>query len=646
MIATPRTIGDPNMNLRIPPLARRLPLHAFLLAFTHSLQADTPWTVPDPATTEHPGAEESPASSPLTYPDEEGFVTRRQTVMEGVADGDLGTWRRGYFTGGDPGKYLPGHAMARLLIGKEDPDIRRYYNDDRSVREHYHFAALNWGRFLPIFGEYILTEEKLTELAERAAGYTAYHSGGGTENHVTQWRTQLPVLPHYLEGSGMIGRRSKDQVTRDGREWLREYVKGIFAAGNGEWDSSTYIMFTMNGLMNIYDFSPDEEARLIAKAGLDWFSTAYALKYRDGIFAAPQQRGFADQPHGSIADQTGYIWFGSNAPVTAADTRGWRYTSHAATSGYRPNGVIVNLARKNLPELPATFHNTKPNYWGTSGNPRPSVYHETVHLGETFTLSSLWNGHGGQISRMSVIVDTPEGGIAFSGGHPRQSDHNGNKRGTGFGDGTGRYTQTAQSGAALISLSHAPEDEEHTYAYFRMPLDTELQTLPNQDGGGTPWYVARVGDTFVAVLPIGDGEPEIVREGEGRREVQYLKIPGRTAGFVLQVLEEADPARVANAFMQAQLNTDGLAENMEVTYTDPEGTSLMMRFNPDPNGEMHGNRAAHAEINGEEVTFGTRPVYDGPYVHQADGVLTVNDGREGFVIDFTGDLPVYKPWTP
>jgi hypothetical protein len=96
----------------------------------------------------------------------------------------------------------------------------------------------------------------------------------------------------------------------------------------------------------------------------------------------------------------------------------------------------------------------------------------------------------------------------------------------------------------------------------------------------------------------------------------------------------------------ARLDTSRLAEHLEVTYTDPEGKSLFMRFNPDPNGNLHGNRAAHAEINGEAVTFGQRPVYDGPNVHQDEGVLTVNDGTRGFVIDFTGDLPVYKPWAP
>ena len=603
---------------------------------------DTPWTLPDPATATHPGADAAPASSPTTFP-EDGYNARRQNVLEGLADNNLQTWRRGYFSGGDPGKYLPGHAMAKLLIGQEDPDIVRLYNDDRSVREHYHFAAHNWGRFLPIFGEHILTEAKQQELAERAAAYTAYHSGGGTENHVTQWRAQLPVLPHYLVGNGSIGRRGKDDILNAGKEWLRGYVRGIYAGGNGEWDSSTYIIYTMNGLMNIYDFSPDEEVRLMAKAGLDWFATAYALKYRDGVFAAPQQRGFANRPHATNTDHLGYLWFDSNAEITPQDTRGWRYTLHAITSAYRPNRVIVDLANKELPGLPVTFHNTKPNYWGTTGSPRASHFHETVHLGETFTLGSLWNGHGSQISRMSLVIDTPEGGVAFSGGHPRQSDHNSNKTGIGFADGTGRYTQTAQYKDALLSLSHAPDGEEHKYAYFRVDEGHDLESVTI---GEHTWWTTRVADTVFAVLPIGDDTPEMTIHGEGRRQARFLKIPGQTAGFVLQVLENMDDDAAMAALARTTLDTSALAGNMALTYTTPAGDTLHLRFNPDPNGDLHGNRAAHAAINGEDVELGQRPVYDGPFIQQQNGVLRVNNGSEGFEIDFSGDLPVYRDWSP
>lgn len=605
--------------------------------------SEAPWTLPDPATAVHPGAEDSPSSSPLTYPDAEGFAARRQILLEGVADNNLNTWRRGFFTGGDPGKYLPGHAMAKLLLGHDDPDIVRLYNDDRSVREHYHFAAMNWGRFLPIFGPHILTEAKQAELAERIAAYTAYHSGGGTENHVTQWRMQLPVLPHYVVGSGQVGRRSREDILNFGKEWLRNYVRGIYEGGNGEWDSSTYLIFTMNGLLNIYDFAKDEEVRLIAKAGLDWFTTAYALKYRDGLFTAPMQRGFVDRPHGSETDQTGFLWFGSRAELTAADTRPFRYAVHAATSAYRPNEVLFNLAHKQLPGLPVTFHNTKPNYWGTTGRPRPSVHHETFHISRTFSLGSLWNGQGSQISRMGLVVDSPAGGVAFSGGHPRSSDHQGRKTGIGFGSGTSRYTQTMQSDNTLISLSLSPEDEEHDYAYFRIPNDSELVPVEVE---GNIWWTRRVENTLVAVLPLTSGTPELTTHGEGRRLVTFLKIPGRMAGFVLHVMEDVAADGIAAALSGARLDTSALAEQMQVSFRTPDGRDLRMRFRPADSGDQHANRPPHAEINGEAVTFGQRPVYDGPFVHQADGVLTVNDGRRGFVIDFNGDLPVYREWQP
>lgn len=627
----------------------RLPLAAALVAGMSVASSAEQVTIPSPATMTHPGAEQAPASSPLTYPDEEGFQKRARIVLEGVADNNLQTWRRGFFTGGDPGKYLPGHAMAKLLLGHDDPDIVALYNDNRSVREHYHFAAHNWARFLPLFGNKILTPEKRRELAERAHTYDAYHSGGGTENHVTQWRMAAAVLPHFLEGNGSIGRRSKDRILADMKEWLRGYVRGIYAAGNGEWDSSTYIPFTINGLLNIYDFSPDPEMRLMAKAGLDWFATAYALKYRDGVFTAPQQRGFAHLPHRTHADETGFIWFGSNATITPADTRPWRYTIHAITSSWRPNGVITSIARKDLPGLPVEFRNSKPNYWGTTGQPRPAAFHETLYISNSFNLGSLWNGHGSQISRMSLVVDTPDGGVAFHGGHPRRSDHTGRKLNSiNFADGNSRYTQTAQAGAALISMSLVPDDDEHDYSYFRVPLD--VQPVRVRD-----WWVVSAGNVVAGIYPLTSGEVELVDQGEGRNQVRFLKIPGRKSGFVLQVLEmpnaqDMDPEDLENAAAaqlgRVRVDASRFQRNMRVAVRTHAGQTLDMTFNPDPAGDAHGNRIANVMIDGQRLSFENRPVYDGPFVHQANGVLTVNNGREGFVIDFTGDLPVYRPWTP
>ena len=270
-----------------------------------------PWRVPDPAKVEHPGTDAAPASSPATYPDEDGFQRRTQLVLVGLVLQDLSTYRRGYFSGGDPGKYVPGYVMARLL---RDPaaDAVSYMNDERSFREHYHFAAINWARYLPLFGD-TLSDDTQQKLADAAFRFDAYLTGGGTENHKTMWMTSANVLPHYLAGGRGLAHRSKDAALAEARGQLERYVRGLYAAGAGEWDSPTYLMFTLHGLLNIYDFSPDEQTRAIAKAGLDWCAAYYALKYTGGLFAPPNQRGYYDQPFDSIADQTGYLWWGGDA---------------------------------------------------------------------------------------------------------------------------------------------------------------------------------------------------------------------------------------------------------------------------------------------------------------------------------------------
>jgi len=364
--------------------------------------------IPPPATAEHPGADAAPGGSPTTYPDAEGFEARKRVILEGLAGGGLDKWRKGYFARGDPGKYLPGHAMAKLLLGRDEDEVRKHMNDGRSYQEHYHFAAVNWARFYPLFGEDVLTDQTKQKVAEAAAKYSSYiPPHGGTENHKTMWWTSAVVLPKYLEGD-RFAKQTDARALAIVKKQLQDYVKGLYAVGMGEWDSSTYLMFDVNGMLNIYDFSDDPEARLLAKAALDWYVTSYALKYTDGIFCAPHQRGFVMAPHGSIADHTGYLWWGSDAEVTAEDTRDWRYTLHAITSGYRPNKVLCNLARKDLPQLPAEFRNTKPNYWhGQNAKPTAAASHETVYLGKGFTMGTLWDAHASQHHRFQIIPASP-----------------------------------------------------------------------------------------------------------------------------------------------------------------------------------------------------------------------------------------------
>ncbi|MFM2092282.1 MAG: hypothetical protein RLZZ127_2771, partial [Planctomycetota bacterium] len=302
----------------------------------------------------------APAASPAGYPDRAGLDARRALVVEALAGEDLARWRRGYFAGGDPGKYLPGAALARLLRDPADAQAMRYLTDERSPKEHYHFAAVNWARLWPLLKDRFPEETRVR--FEAAAGrFSDYVDGKGTENHRTMSGCAALVLVDWIDGP-RLGGQDKAAVRERRIAWLRDYVRGTARAGNGEWDSSTYLGFTFSGLMAVYDFSRDERARLWARAGLDLLVAGYALKYSDGVFCAPNQRGYARQPASAITDQAGWMWWGATAPSATSAFADFRYALHAGTSGWAPGRTLTRIARKQVP-LPAEQRNTKGNYW-------------------------------------------------------------------------------------------------------------------------------------------------------------------------------------------------------------------------------------------------------------------------------------------
>lgn len=589
----------------------------------------------------HPGAADAPASSPDTYPDASGFQRRREIILRGLAAGGLDRWRRGYFSAGDPGKYLPGHAMAKLLLDPNDAEPARYMNDERSYKEHYHFAAVNWGRFLPLFGATVLTPETRRKLAAEVARYNSYLSPGGTENHKTMWWSTANVLPHYVEG-GRVAGRDRDAALAEAKRRLREYVSGLFEAGPGEWDSPTYYAFTFNGLLNIYDFSPDEEARLLAKAGLDLMIAGYALKYTDGLFCAPNQRGWYDRALESNTDHIGYLWFGAPIDPTAEEAFSFRYTLHAITSRYRPNATLVRIARREIAGLPVTQNNRKGNYWhGQSIRPALAA-RETVHVAPTFTLGTLWDAHASQHSRFQLVVRQPGGApLSFTAGHPRQSDHNGQKTGIGYRDGTGRYVQSAQIGATTVVAAFIPADDPADHVFLRFPQGHAPERV------GADWVV-RTDGAVVILRPFG-GETSVgpsLPHGKNNSEtIDIFQVKGRRPGFIMEVFSPAELKGDVAAWLTAHPapNVAAWESAGELRYQLRDGREMRFAFQPDPAGDRHGDRLARVWLNGQEMDLNWPWVWGGPVVRLEKRVLTVSDGQSGFVIDFTGDLPRYRP---
>jgi len=120
-----------------------------------------------------------------------------------------------------------------------------------------------------------------------------------------------------------------------------------------------------------------------------------------------------------------------------------------------------------------------------------------------------------------------------------------------------------------------------------------------------------------------------------------LRCEGRRTGFILQVADTGQfPSleRFAEALADIRVDAEKFPTGLEVSYTNLEGKNIRMKYQ---DGQSH----AAVSINGQAVRFGDWAVYDSPYLRQKDGILTVNDGRQGFVVDFTGELPVYRPWS-
>ena len=66
------------------------------------------------------------------------------------------------------------------------------------------------------------------------------------------------------------------------REHILNYAKTLFRIGIGEWDSENYHGHSIGPLLNLYDFAKDQAVKSAAKACLDFYAIAGAIKYWRG----------------------------------------------------------------------------------------------------------------------------------------------------------------------------------------------------------------------------------------------------------------------------------------------------------------------------------------------------------------------------
>ena len=629
--------------------------------------------------------------------------------------------------GGDPLKKDLPPATAALLKDPENIVAKAYLSIPGNLRQQYHFAAKNWARFYPLLQREMGEEWKkkfhhwvgnYKETVRPSDGYRknaplskphdlvgeprellgGNPKDGGTENHKTMWRTSAllysQLFPDYAEISGYPSREAESLT----KEMLRDYMKRILKTGNGEYDSQVYYPHSIEGFLNLYDFSPDEETRQLAKFMLDYYFVTYGLKVVDGAIAGAQKRGYLPSSNPSEMEIMQWGFFDD----TSRDMTEVHSTVHQATTTYRPNKIIYDIVRKNI-ALPFESRMSRPFYHMD----RAHAFAETFYASDSYALGSVQMtivDNPNQQMVWSLIAKGANGPLAFSGGHPMR----------GSTSGHSPYTQVLQSRGTLAlvtaptlileevdtliapvysktdraNLWHLPNEEHgemfevrNRQKYGRAPLKqmsplrdksakayedfwNENQksacswlyypkSLTAEKFRGNWFFEAK--DTFISVIPLTDtsnniAPNETLREelkgsaGNFFKDYNILVFPGQKSGYIVETGERSKYRSMAQFKRAITKNTavdkNVFQEQLVLNYKTIDGDNLKMEYLP------FSLRCA-GWINDKKLDwddFTNSAVYDSPYVKVKNGTIWINNGTKGYTVEFKKDRPVWKDY--
>ncbi|MCC5789425.1 MAG: hypothetical protein JJT75_07310 [Opitutales bacterium] len=625
------------------------------------------------------GAEEARHPG-LSHPLEEtnwvrAYDRRANFIIEQTAASDLDelqAWfdRVSFFQngGGDPHKFALPAITSRLFLDPEDESARSLYRhlmevdtlkDDRGL---YHFAAFMRARLHLELGD-VLPEDfrKATEYDVR--NYTRILRRGGTENHRFMHRASGLIFAEKIEGE-YAGEESREDHLAALREWALEEGRLMFTRGSGEYDSSTYVSFTVASLLNVYDFTEDEELRKAVRAMLDWQAAGMAHKYFHGVNMGPEARGFASnavghrdekpgfpgiqhlthEPAGSNTDWISWLWWGaSNGNVRMGEPGAAvpRYPVHIpAMSGYRPPEILRDLARKTV-ELPYEARGSNPDFRRNIGGRDQEV----LFVDREYAMSTLYSPLSGEQRSGSILPQTTtfkilmrdENAIRAFGAQNGYHSHRPL-------EGLSPFDQHHQAGNAALVVTYVDAEEEgpvHHRSLFGFP---QAVGNPVQDDSG--WNFWEVKDAFLAVYPLGK-EPTLVdgplpgyRRDQGFR---YLHSAGPLGGWVIQLGQRSEEYPDLETFQEAVISgtkkdLEAFSTERKVRFTSLSGETLALRHTGGPGGHPDAWR------NGKKLDWENWPVWESPYLHQdlEGGVLTLSNGKETLTIDWNDGAP---QWT-
>jgi hypothetical protein len=277
-----------------------------------------------------------------------------------------------------------------------------------------------------------------------------FWSSGGTENFVNMLRTS-----GYLLAQKAIPLKYPQAQKRlvEKEKWLRYKAQKIYQTGTAEWDSSSYTIFNLIGWLNVYDFAENTEIKAIARAVLDYYASAIALKYTYGVYGGAEQRGgSAMSSFNSYTDYLGWLWFSEYIPKNKSFFNWPQYIQliHPATSSYRPPQEAISLARKQ--DITSSFYqNYKAQY-----NLAKLEIPEYFYIDETYTLGTALVPQGEQVVNWKLVSypQNSQEALVVTGSNSYGKNNPKNGMGKTVFD---RYLQHEN---ILVQMSYVPQEAQ------------------------------------------------------------------------------------------------------------------------------------------------------------------------------------------
>ncbi|NDP22046.1 MAG: T9SS type A sorting domain-containing protein [Paludibacter sp.] len=237
-------------------------------------------------------------------------------------------------------------------------------------------------------------KDYLTAAWNRKDSYNLLTSEG-TENHTNMTRTSAYLYAQIARDSFPTLFPNAQSRMDSAKIWIKNWSKSIYAFGTGEWNSSTYIPYSVIGWLSLYDGAKDIEVKNAARAVLDYYACELALHYTQGLTGGYESRNGSG--YESIVTQSDYLawlWYG-NSPKKISFTAGAQNEAasqiiYAAASTYRPPIAALKLANKQLTK-DVMYYNSKGEYLLNN----PGVIKQTFYIGKSYTLGAAYLPYGG-----------------------------------------------------------------------------------------------------------------------------------------------------------------------------------------------------------------------------------------------------------